>query len=156
MKSIQDYVNEAFIKAKDLNNVHTKGTVTILWPVDENATRFKNIKLENVDKFVIYRDPYHDRKHIAYYNDFIFSMLLNSFEDMSPDTIIAGFPTLLEAVKYALEDNPNEYYDSKDFMENVLDYPKNVEDNCIDDYGLDIKNFKPTKKSIIDTFQEYH
>ena len=156
MKSIQDYVNEAFIKAKDLDNVYTKGTVTIPWPVDEYATKFKNIKLKNVDKFVIYRDPYHKRKHIAYYNDFIFSMLLNSFEDMSPDTIIAGFPTLLEAVRYALEDDPDEYYDSEEFMENVLDYPKNVEYTCIDDYGLDIKNFKPTKKSIEKVYSEYH
>ena len=156
MKSIQDYVNEAFIKAKDLDNVHTKGTVTIPWPANETATKFKNIKLENVDNFVIYRDPYHDCKHIAYYNDFISNMLLNSFEDMSPDTIIAGFPTLLEAVKYALEDDPDEYYDSKDFMKDVLANPENLEDTCIYDYGLDIKNFKPTKKSIIEVYSEYH
>lgn len=156
MKSIQDYVNEAFIKAKDLDNVRTLNSVTIPWPEDESMTKFKNIKLKNVDKFVIYRDPYHDCKHIAYYNDFIFCMLLNSFEDMSPDTIIAGFPTLLEAVKYALEDDPKDYYDSMDFMKDVLDYPENVEDTCIDDYNLDIKNFKPTKKSIIEVYSEYH
>lgn len=115
MKDIKDYINEALIGHKniqnassDINNVHQPlngKTVTFEWPKSESCLEWENVTVKNANKYVVYQDKYHGYKHIASFGGCLEMYLFNNvMEDFSPSDIIASFKTLKEAVQFAVKD----------------------------------------------------
>lgn len=115
MKSIKDYINEALIGRKnvnnassDVNNTHhplNGKTVTFEWPKKESCLEWEPVTVKNANKYVVYHDKYHGDKHIASFGGCLEMYLFtNTIEDFSPSDIIASFKTLKEAVQFAVND----------------------------------------------------
>ena len=114
MRSIQDYINEALIGKKnvenasrDINNIHhplNGKTVTFEWPKKESCLEWETVTVRNANKYVVYNDKYHGCNHIASFGGCLEMYLFNSLEDFTPSDIIASFKTLKEAVQWAVND----------------------------------------------------
>lgn len=162
MKSIQEYISEAFITKNNIKNIgvisevsepiskYANSKLDFYWPKNEECTEWKMIELKKPNKFVVYYDKYHKCKHIASFGDMLQSYIFTgSYEDFTPDVLIKGFKTLKEAVEYAVDDGIELYYDSEKFINNVIN--GNIKESDYED-STELKMFMtPTKEAIRNT-----
>ena len=117
---------KALVKAEPASKVST-----IKFPVLKQITsgsydgafefvRWKDVKVPKA-KFYIYKDEYHQCLHIGTLSDLL--GLLGSayfdFEDFDASYIVKSFDNIKDAVKYAM-DSGKKFYDSKEFMDGVM------------------------------------
>ena len=117
---------KALVKAEPASKVST-----IKFPVLKQITsgsydgafefvRWKDVKVPKA-KFYIYKDEYHHCLHIGTLSDLL--GLLGSayfdFEDFDASYIVKSFDNIKDAVKYAM-DSGKKFYDSKEFMDGVM------------------------------------
>ena len=117
---------KALAKADPASSTHT-----IKFPVlkqiisgsDDGAfefVRWKDVKVPKA-KFYIYKDEYHHCLHIGTLSDLL--CLLGSayfdYEDFDASYIVKSFDNIKDAVKYAM-DSGKKFYDSKEFMDDVM------------------------------------
>ena len=117
---------KALAKADPASSTHT-----IKFPVLKQITsgsddgayefvRWKDVKVPKA-KFYIYKDEYHKCLHIGTLSDLL--CLLGSayfdYEDFDASYIVKSFDNIKDAVKYAM-DSSKKFYDSKEFMDDVM------------------------------------
>lgn len=116
MKSLINFINEKqqFLVKGHLRK-QTKGEI-INFPVlidlqhdkkyDYEFVKFKKIQIGE-GPFYIYNDKYHNKKHIAGYDDItgMIGVAIDDFEDFSAKDVIADFKHVKDAVIYMLKDN---------------------------------------------------
>ena len=117
---------KALVKAEPASKVST-----IKFPVLKQITsgsddgafefvRWKDVKVPKA-KFYIYKDEYHHCLHIGTLSDLL--CLLGSdyfdYEDFDASYIVKSFDNIKDAVKYAM-DSGKKFYDSKEFMDGVM------------------------------------
>lgn len=95
---------------------------------DYEFLKYKDVKVPKA-KFYIFKDEYHNCLHIGTLSDLLVQVAAAyfDFEDFDASYIVKTFDNIKDAVKYAIENNPKKYYDSRDFMDSVL------EDDITDD-----------------------
>ena len=181
MKSIQDYISEGLLNKKNITGIHKDNAeglpverfrnsiAEFQWPKDEECNGWVKMRLDKPDKFVVYYDTYHAKKHISSFGGmlemFIYSMC---YEDFDPTVLIKGFKTLKDAVEYAVKDaKPKksdwdntvddyndaysikqlpDYYDSFEFCKSVLN--GNIKEKEYED-SFEFRMFEiPTYKSV--------
>lgn len=83
---------------------------------------WKDVKIPK-GKFYIYQDNYHNTLHIGTLGDFtgLIASDFYDYEDFDASYIKGAYPSLKDAVKAAIKIGKKKFYDSEDFMNNVMD-----------------------------------
>lgn len=112
-KQVKKVLNEAFDTVENLAE-------TVKNRIIESGIKLRRRIIAGKKTWVIYKDEYHGKLHIASIDDMIESIILckssglygDDYEDINPNSIIATFEYPDEAAEYALELvlNEEEYY----------------------------------------------